>query len=144
MAKCNGVELVVVEDDPNDVELIKRALKKHNIANDVKVLLDGAEALDYLFPNGNVLDSMPKMIFLDLKLPKVNGIEILEKIKTNQALKNIPVVILSSSKEDPDIKKCYALGANSYLVKPVVFEKFVEVVAEAGLYWLILNESPKN
>ena len=144
MEKLNGIELVVIEDDPNDVELIRRALKKHNIVNDIKVLSDGAEALDYLLPNGKALDDIRKFIFLDLKLPKVNGIEVLEKIKINEALKRVPVVILSSSRENPDIKKCYALGANSYLVKPVIFEKFIEVVAEAGMYWLILNESPKD
>jgi two-component system response regulator len=117
------------------------ALKKHNLANNLLHLLDGEEALSYLFsPN---LSSIPKVILLDLKMPKVDGIEVLRRIKSDNRLKVIPVVVLTSSKEDRDIVESYKLGVNAYIVKPVDFEKFVKAISEIGLFWLLLNQSPK-
>lgn len=141
------LEVLLVEDNMSDVELTIRALRKNNIANKIIHLRDGAEAIDFLFAQGeyanrNILNS-PKLILLDLKMPKINGIQVLEKIKSDERTNKIPVVILTSSKEDPDIEKCYALGANSYVVKPVQFETFVKAVQDLGLYWLILNQPPK-
>jgi two-component system, response regulator len=139
------VEILYVEDNPDDAALTIRALKKQNLANKLVHLKDGAEALDFIFGNGEfkdqVLSKMPKVILLDLKMPKVNGIEVLEKIKSDPRTKSIPVVVLTSSAEDPDIKQCYALGVNSYIVKPVVFDNFSKTVAELGFYWMLLNRS---
>ena len=138
------VEIVIVEDDPNDAELILRVLKKHNLANKLVLLKDGAEALDYLLPQGvyrsRRVDSTPKVVLLDLKLPKVNGIEVLQRIKSEERTRNIPVVVLTSSREDRDMKECYALGVNSYVTKPINFDEFANAVAELGLYWLMLNK----
>lgn len=140
------VEILFVEDNKSDAELTIRALKKHNLANKLVHLRDGAEALDFLFAQGiyseRSTENHPKLILLDLKMPKVNGLEVLEKIKSDVRTKKIPVVILTSSKEDPDIQKCYDLGANSYVIKPVEFNNFAEAVAKLGLYWVLLNESP--
>jgi len=141
-----NVEILLVDDNLHDAELAIRALNKHNLANKILHLKDGTEALEYLFASGNFLgrdiSNKPKLILLDLKMPKVNGIEVLEQIKTNKLTSMIPVVILTSSKEHPDVEKCYALGANSYIVKPVEFENFSKAVAEAGFYWLLLNNPP--
>ncbi len=146
MTNYNEVEILLVEDNPDDVELTLRALKKHNLANKVYIVNDGAEALEYIFATGKYADrdisKPPKVILLDLKLPKVNGLEVLEKIKSDERTKTIPVVVVTSSKEDQDLKKCYALGVNSYLQKPVDFDSFVNVLSEAGLYWLIINQPP--
>ncbi len=138
-------EIIIVEDDPNDAELITRILKKHNLANKLILLKDGAEALDFLFGQGNFAerydDDSPRVILLDLKLPKVNGIEVLRKIKSNERTKKIPVVILTSSREDRDLKNAYDLGVNSYVTKPIKFDEFAKVVADLGMYWLLLNKS---
>lgn len=137
------IEILLVEDNPDDAELAIRALKKQNLANNLIHLIDGAEALDFLFGKGKFaernIDNIPKVILLDLKMPKVNGLEVLQKIKTDQHTKRIPVVVLTSSAEDPDIKKSYDLGANSYIVKPVEFNNFAKTIADLGLYWMIIN-----
>jgi two-component system response regulator len=134
-----------VEDNPADVELTLRALKKHNLANQVKVVSDGAQALDYLFGSGvytGQIHQPPKVVFLDLKLPKVDGREVLRRMKADAKTRMIPVVVLTSSQEERDIAESYKLGANSYVVKPLDFDKFVEAVAELGLYWVLLNQPP--
>lgn len=138
-------EIILVEDNISDADLVIRALRKNNLVNSVLHLEDGQKALDYIF--GNTENSMhipPRLILLDLKMPKVNGLEVLEKLKSNEDTKAIPVVILSSSVEDPDLKKCYQLGANSYVVKPVVFDEFVKAIVQVGLYWLLVNVAPKK
>jgi CheY-like chemotaxis protein len=137
--------ILLVEDDPNDTELTLSALSEHNLANEVVVARDGVEALDFLYrrnefrshPEGN-----PIVILLDLKLPKMNGIEVLKIIKSDEGFKYIPVVILTSSREDKDLDICYKLGVNSYVVKPVQFTEFVEVVKRIGVFWAMINESP--
>jgi two-component system response regulator len=142
----NQIEILLVEDNMNDAELTMRALIKHKIANEIIHLKDGAAAIDFLFGigsyDGRDTDIKPKLILLDLKMPKVNGIEVLEKIKNDNNTRTIPVVILTSSKEHPDIEKCYRLGVNSYIVKPVEFQNFSKAVTELGLYWLLLNQPP--
>ena len=147
MAATNEVEILLVEDNPNDVELTLRALKKHNITNKVHVVKDGAEALEYIFANGayahRKVEDHPRVILLDLKLPKVDGLEVLRQIKSNKKTKVIPVVVLTSSKEERDLVESYRLGANSYITKPVDFESFVKAVSELGLYWLLLNQPPR-
>lgn len=146
MIEVNEIDVLLVEDNPNDAELALRSLKKHNLANNVLWVKDGVEALDYVFGNGS--DTVPhkndslKLILLDLKLPKVNGKEVLQKLKTDQQTSSIPVVVMTSSNDDRDIEECYRLGGNSYVTKPVEFEKFAKVVAELGFYWLLLNEVP--
>ena len=136
----NGVEILLVEDNPNDAELTLRALKGRNLANQVFLCKDGAEAMDF-FDNG--ASPLPKVVLLDLKLPKIDGLEVLERLKSDHRTKTIPVVVLTSSREEPDIEKAYALGANSYIVKPVDFEAFARAVADVGLYWLLLNHPPQ-
>jgi two-component system response regulator len=142
-----AAEIILVEDNPSDADLIKRALNKNNVANKILHLKDGQEVIDYLFGEGQwkgrTTANTPKVILLDLKMPKVSGIEVLKKIKSNDETRSIPVVILTSSKEDPDIKECYKLGVNSYVVKPVGFEEFSSTVAQLGLYWLLINQQPK-
>ncbi len=143
----NGqVEILLVEDNPNDAELALRALKKNNLANNVAVVTDGEEALDFIFARGafshRKIENGPKVILLDLKLPKVDGLEVLRAIKGDPITKIIPVVVLTSSKEESDIVESYKLGANSYIVKPVEFDKFVAAVKDLGLYWLLLNQPP--
>lgn len=143
----NEVEILLVEDNPNDAELTLRALKKNNLANRVFHAKDGEEAIEFIFAEGKYaersIENTPKVILLDLKLPKVNGIEILERIKADERTKNIPVVVLTSSREDTDLLKCYELGVNSYIVKPVEFENFVKAVSDLGFYWLLLNQIPE-
>lgn len=138
-------EILLVEDNPDDVELALHALKRNNILNPIVVARDGQEALDYLFYSGRYGDSRhekPALILLDLKLPKVDGIEVLRKIKSASVLKKVPVVILTSSKEEKDLVESYDLGVNSYIRKPVDFDQFVETVRYIGYYWLLLNEAP--
>lgn len=138
-------EILIVEDDPNDAELITRALRKHKLTNKLVLLKDGAEALDFLFGEGSFAqmdDGKPRVILLDLKLPKVNGIEVLRKIKSEERTKKIPVVILTSSREERDLKDAYELGVNSYVTKPIQFDEFAKVVSDLGMYWLLLNKSP--
>lgn len=134
------VEVLLIEDNPDDAELTIRVLKKHNLANNLVHLQDGEEALNFLFGQANT--SVPKLILLDLKMPKVDGIDVLRKLKSDEHKKSIPVVILTSSKEERDIIESYKLGVNAFVVKPVEFEKFVEAVAQLGLFWLILNQPP--
>jgi len=144
----NAVELLLVEDNPNDEELTIRALEKHNFANKIHVVRDGEEALEFIFAEGAYKDrnikNIPKVIFLDLKLPKIDGLEVLKRIKSDERTRAIPVVVLTSSAEENDKIESYKLGVNSYIVKPVDFNKFVESVAELGLYWLLLNECPEK
>ncbi len=144
--KTREIEILLVEDNPNDAELALNNFKKHNLANKIHWVEDGEQAIDYLFATGkytrrNVKDK-PKLILLDLKLPKVDGLEVLQKVKSDERLKTIPVVILTSSCEETDIIKSYQLGVNSYIVKPVDFEHFSRSVSELGLYWMVLNQPP--
>ena len=138
--------ILLVEDNPDDEELTMRALRKNNILNGVVVARDGAEALEYLFCTGKYVDrdrdTMPSVILLDLRLPKVDGLEVLRRLRADERTNILPVVILTSSKEERDLIEGYSLGANSYIRKPVDFYKFVEAVRQLGLYWLILNEPP--
>jgi CheY-like chemotaxis protein len=140
------VEIVLVEDNPHDAELALRALKTYNLANNLIWLQDGVEALDFIFAQGQYsnrsIEDVPKVILLDLKLPRVNGLEVLEKVKSDVRTKSIPVVVLTSSSEERDIVTSYNLGVNSYIIKPVDFDKFVEAAKEIGLYWLLLNTAP--
>jgi CheY-like chemotaxis protein len=146
MQQTQDVDILLVEDNPNDVELTQRALKKEKVDNRLFVVNDGAQALDYLFGTGNFsgrnIQNRPRVIFLDLKLPKVDGIEVLKKIRGDDRTKTIPVVVLTSSHEDRDVMDSYQLGVNSYIVKPVEFEKFSKTVGEIGAYWLGLNKVP--
>jgi CheY-like chemotaxis protein len=143
----NEVEILLVEDSPNDAELTLRALRKNNLANRVFHAKDGAEALEFIFATGayaeRKVENGPRVIMLDLKLPKVDGIEVLRQIKNNDQTRSIPVVVLTSSREDRDLEECYALGVNSYIVKPVEFESFVKAVSELGFYWLLLNQTTR-
>lgn len=138
--------ILMVEDNPDDEELTLRALKKNNIGNKVAVVRDGAEALDFLFCTGSYSQrdprEVPQVILLDLKLPKVDGLEVLRRIRADERTSLLPVVILTSSKEEQDMLEGYKLGANSYVRKPVDFNQFVEAVRQLGLYWLVLNEAP--
>jgi len=147
MQQMNPMEILLVEDNPADVELTLRALKKHNLTNNVKVVGDGAQALDYLFGTGAFAGQKhpipPKVVFLDLKLPKVDGREVLRRMKSDDRTRTIPVVVLTSSQEERDIVESYKLGVNSYVVKPLDFDKFVEAVSELGLYWVLLNQAPR-
>ena len=141
------IEILLVEDNMSEAELTIRALKKNNLANKLVHLKNGAEALDFIFAQGDYegrkVENGPRVILLDLKMPKINGIEVLKKIREDERTKKIPVVILTSSKEDPDIQECYRLGVNSYVVKPVDFEAFIKAVSDLGLYWMLLNQPPK-
>lgn len=136
-----NAEILLVEDNPNDAELAIRALKKNNLANNLVHLEDGQEALDYLFDDNN---EMPKLILMDVKMPRVDGIEVLRKLKSDEKRRIIPVVMLTSSKEDKDIIDAYNLGVNAYIVKPVDFEQFVKAVTQLGFFWMILNQPPMN
>lgn len=147
MTDINEVEILLVEDNPNDAELAIRALKKHNLANKLTWVKDGAEALDFVFARGTYsgrdINCIPKLILLDLRLPKVDGLEVLRIVKSDEKTRLIPVVVMTSSKEDRDITESYKLGVNSYITKPVDFEDFVKTVAELGFYWLLLNKAPR-
>ena len=139
-------DILVVEDNPADAELMLRALRRANVANPVTVVEDGAEALDYLFgtgahvgrPNGRT----PRVVLLDLKLPKLSGLEVLERIRADERTARVPVVVVTSSREEPDVARSYELGANSYVVKPVEFEAFADAMVQVGMYWVLLNEPP--
>jgi len=147
MANGNAVEILLVEDNPRDVELTMRAFNKHKLANKVQVVRDGAEALDYLFATGAYkhrnAEDHPKVVLLDLKLPKVDGLEVLRQVKSDERTKTIPVVVLTSSREEKDVLESYKLGVNSYITKPVDFDKFLDAVGELGMYWLLLNQAPR-
>ena len=135
------IEILIVEDNPSELELTIYALKKHHLANRIFVLRDGAEAIHYLFEekDQNSDFSSLKLILLDLKLPKVSGIEVLRRIKSDPRTRDIPVVVMTSSRQDQDLQECYQLGVNSYLVKPVNFDHFTEAIRQVGVYWLLLN-----
>ncbi|MEO5975555.1 MAG: response regulator [Chryseolinea sp.] len=141
------IEILLVEDTLSDAEMTVRALRKNKIANHIVHLNDGKEALDFLFGSGKYIgrdvDKKPKVILLDLKMPRISGIEVLRKIKNDELTKRIPVVVLTSSNEDPDINECYRLGVNSYIVKPVSSDDFMRAVGELGLYWVIHNQTPR-
>jgi two-component system, response regulator len=147
MSEANAVEVLLVEDNPDDLELALRSLRKAKLANHIHVARDGAEALDFIFCEGphsaRKITDTPRVILLDLKLPKVDGLEVLRRVKGDLRTKIIPVVVLTSSKEQSDIVESYGLGVNSYIVKPVNFERFADAVANLGLYWLLLNQPPK-
>lgn len=142
------VEILLCEDNKRDADLTMRALKKRKLANHVIWVKDGEQALDYLFAKGEyegrTITNTPRVILLDLKMPKVDGMEVLEKVRSHSETKHIPVVIMTSSQEEKDIVKSYDLGVNSYIVKPVDFSKFMESVSEVGFYWLLLNKPPQN
>ena len=146
MSNGRAVEVLVVEDNPQDLELLLRALKKSNLGNRIEVARDGAEALEFIFCEGahagRQIEDRPKVILLDLKLPKLDGLEVLQRIRSDPRTRMIPVVVLTSSKEQSDVVESYRLGVNSYVVKPVSFEQFANAVQQLGLYWLLLNEAP--
>src|SRR5674476_38308 len=147
MADFNAVEILIVEDNPRDAELTLRALKKNNLANNTLVAQDGTEALDFFFCRGKFakrsFTNPPKVVLLDLKLPKVSGLEVLKIVKGDTRTSHIPIVVVTSSKQEPDMKEAYALGANSYVVKPVDFDQFINAMSSLGLYWLLVNEPLK-
>lgn len=136
--------ILLVEDNPDDVELTRRAFAKNHIANEIVVLTDGAQACEFLFEHGREGRALPQVILLDLKLPKITGLEVLERIRADERTRFVPTVILTSSKQEEDLLEGYRLGVNSYVRKPVDFNEFVEAVRQVGLYWLVLNESPPN
>lgn len=138
MAVVEGVEILLVEDSDDDAELTIRAIKSNKIANRIELVRDGVEALDYLEGER----PLPRLVLLDLKLPRMNGLDVLRRIRSNPRTRVLPVVVLTSSREEPDIAGAYDLGVNSYIVKPVEFEDFVKAVTSAGLYWMLLNEAP--
>lgn len=147
MSEDSAVEILIVEDTPEDLELALRALRKANLSNSIKVARDGAEAVEFIFGEGPHLgrkvENGPKVILLDLKLPKIDGMEVLRRLKADPRTRAIPVVVLTSSKEQKDVVESYQLGVNSYIVKPVNFERFAAAVQELGMYWLLLNQPPR-
>jgi two-component system response regulator len=146
MQMDDPIEILLVEDDPRDVQLTLHAFREHHLANEMRVVRDGEEALEFIFRTGQYANrspaDQPKVILLDLKLPKVDGLEVLRRIKADAETRTIPVVVLTSSREERDIVDSYELGVNSYIVKPVDFEQFTEAVRSLGLYWLLLNQPP--
>jgi len=144
--KGEPVDILIVEDNPSDLKLMIKALQKNNLGNKLITLKDGEEALDFLFSKGQFegrdISNRPKVVFLDLKLPKIDGLEVLQAIKSNELTKVIPVIIVTSSKEEKDVVESYNLGVNSYIVKPVEFDVFVDVISHLGLYWVVMNEPP--
>jgi CheY-like chemotaxis protein len=142
----NEIEILLVEDSPDDLEMTLRALRKAKLTNSIHVARDGAEALEFIFAQGphagRKVENGPRVILLDLKLPKIDGLEVLRRVKADPRTKKIPVVVLTSSKEQPDVAQCYELGVNSYIVKPVNFERFAAAVSELGMYWMLLNQPP--
>jgi two-component system response regulator len=142
MSDARPIEILLVEDSLEDAELTLRALRLSKLVNHIRVARDGAEAVDMLFDPRQSIEAVPKLVLLDLKLPKIDGLEVLKRIKSDPRTKLIPVVVLTSSREQNDIVESYRLGVNSYIVKPVDFERFAEAVQQAGLYWLLLNQLP--
>jgi CheY-like chemotaxis protein len=147
MPNADAIEILLVEDYPQHVELTLRALRKHNLANNVLVAKDGADALEFIFATGayhqRQIENGPKVILLDLKLPKVDGLEVLRRIKSDERTKAIPVIVVTTSEQEQDVVESYELGANSYIVKPVSFDKFIEAVSKLGFYWMLLNKPPR-
>ena len=147
MDDMHAIEILLVEDNPRDAELTIRALKKKNLANSLYHVEDGVEALDFLFARGKYaqrdISETPRVVLLDLKLPRVDGLEVLTAIKADERTQTIPVVVVTSSAEDPDVKKAYQLGANSYVIKPVQFDSFMEAMVKVGIYWLMVNHPMK-
>jgi CheY-like chemotaxis protein len=147
MSESQVVEILLVEDSPQDLELALRALRKANLTNHIEIARDGVEAMEFIFCEGpyvgRKIEDGPKVILLDLKLPKIDGLEVLQRIKSDPRTQHIPVVVLTSSKEQSDVVESYRLGVNSYIVKPVNFEQFAESVQQLGMYWLLLNHPPK-
>jgi two-component system, response regulator len=147
MEDFSAIEILIVEDNPRDAELTLRALQKNNLANNILIAKDGADALDFFFCRGKYkkrsFTNPPKVVLLDLKLPKVNGLEILKIVKGDKRTSHIPIVVVTSSKQEPDMKEAYALGVNSYVVKPVDFDQFINAMSSLGLYWLLVNEPLK-
>ena len=147
MNELQAVEILLVEDNPRDAELTIRALKRKNLANNLYHVEDGVEALDFLFGRGKYsnrdMNEPPRVVLLDLKLPRINGLEVLSALKADERTRTIPVVIITSSAEDPDVKKAYELGANSYVIKPVQFDSFMEAMVKIGIYWLMVNHPVK-
>jgi two-component system, response regulator len=146
MIEPRPCDILIVEDNPTDAELITRALRRANLANAITVVEDGVEALDYLLGVGTHADrpnhGTPRVVLLDLKLPKLSGLEVLRRIRADERLRRIPVVVVTSSREEPDVAEAYRLGVNSYVVKPVEFESFAEAMTQVGLYWLLVNVPP--
>ncbi|HEX2649864.1 MAG TPA: response regulator [Burkholderiales bacterium] len=146
MSSYEEVEILLVEDNPKDAEMTQRALRKHNLGNKVHWVKDGAEALDYVFCRGEYagrsMGRPPRLILLDIKMPKIDGIEVLRQIKADERLRPVPVVVMTSSNEERDVVDSYRLGVNSYIVKPIEFPAFLEVVAKIGLYWVVTNRVP--
>lgn len=145
----NAVDVLLVEDNPDDAELTIRELKRHHLVNNLFHVKDGEEALEFIFATGKYAGFRdilhpPKVVLMDIQMPKVSGIEVLQRMKSDERTRNTPVVILTSSNQDPDITKCYGLGANSYIVKPVNFDQFAKAIRELGFYWLILNQPEGN
>jgi two-component system response regulator len=144
----NAVEILLVEDNPSDAKLTIRALQKNNLCNSITHVSDGAEALDFIFAQGKYssrsVDNKPRIILLDLKMPKVDGLEVLKAIKSDDRTKGIPVIVMTSSKEDSDIKQAYTYGVNSYVVKPVGFDNFSKAVVDLGMYWMLVNQESKT
>ena len=140
----NATRMLLVEDDPNDIELIQLALENYHFVNQIDIAEDGEEALQYLFGTGNNSSTpkLPRLVLLDLKLPKISGIQVLEAIRRDPRTKNLVVVVMTSSAEDRDLQACYNLGVNSYIVKPFDFEQFMEIARQVGFYWMMLNEPP--
>jgi two-component system, response regulator len=142
----NPIEILLVEDNPDDIELALYALKKHNLANSIHIARDGEEALDFLFCRGKYavrsFENPPKVVLLDLKLPKVDGLEVLRLVKSDARTRAVPIVVMTSSKEQRDLVEGYQLGVNSYIQKPVNFSKFQEIIRELGFYWLVINQTP--
>jgi two-component system, response regulator len=143
-----AIEILLVEDNPSDAKLTIRALQKNNLCNNITHVSDGAEALDFIFGQGKYdgrsIDNKPRIVLLDLKMPKVDGLEVLKVIKSDERTKNIPVIVMTSSKEDNDIRTAYSYGVNSYVVKPVGFENFSKAVVELGMYWMLVNQEAKS
>lgn len=142
-----AVEILFVEDNPTDVELTLRALRKNNLANHVVVVRDGAEAIDFLYAQGTYshrdVNQRPRLVLLDIRLPKISGLEVARRLKGDERMKSIPVVMLTSSTEERDVVESYEIGVNSFIVKPVEFDKFVQAVSELGFYWMLMNKVPK-
>ena len=144
MNQYQHVQILLVEDSVQDAELTRRALRRHNVANDVAWVRDGVEALDYLFCEGSYAErdsGLPKLVLLDMKMPRMDGLQVLERLKSDARTKAIPVVMLTSSREERDLVQSYSLGVNSYIVKPVDFEQFADVVSQVGMYWVLANQT---